>query len=313
MQIVPLSEPNSFDYVQVTGEDTRTFLQGQITCNVDLLSENQALHGALCNLKGRVIADFHLFLLAESHILLQTRRGAGAKIIDTLSRYAVFSKVELTVADGPVAVFGVIGESAAAAFQETLSQFPADDYAVVSNEDFLLVRIPGSTPRYQLWCQNREALSSLNKLDVMEEQAPTAAWQLADIRAGIVHIDAQSSESYTPQLLNYDISGVVDFEKGCCTGQEVVARMHYRAKAKKRLFRLSSEASLGTDSIIAAADDPPQSVAEMLSVTTAQGDKVASEALAIMSTELVASKPALQLANDSQERVKLEPLPYSSD
>jgi folate-binding protein YgfZ len=65
-----------------------------------------------------------------------------------------------------------------------------------------------------------------------------SSWRLADIRSGIAHIRPGQQELYTPQLLNYDVSGVIDFKKGCYTGQEVVARMYYRAEAKKRLYHV---------------------------------------------------------------------------
>jgi len=72
-------------------------------------------------------------------------------------------------------------------------------------------------------------------------ELPAQAWQLAEIRDGIVHINPEQSEIYTPQLLNYDTNGIIDFKKGCYTGQEVVARMHYRAEAKRRLYHLKAD------------------------------------------------------------------------
>ncbi len=38
-------------------------------------------------------------------------------------------------------------------------------------------------------------------------------------------------------MLNYDVTGHISFNKGCYTGQEVVARMHYQGKPKRRLYR----------------------------------------------------------------------------
>ncbi len=305
MEIIPLSELDYFDYIQISGDDARSFLQGQVTCNVDLLSQQRSLVGALCNLKGRVIADFRLLSVHDDEILLQTLSGNGQIIIETLSRYAVFSKVELQLTDGPTAAFGVIGESVEAAFQEVACHFPESENGVLCSEDFVSIRVAGSKPRYQLWCRNQQALTAVRRLDVMEEQATLVAWQRADIEAGIVHVDAQSSERYTPQLLNYDISGAVDFNKGCYTGQEVVARMHYRATAKKRMFRLRSAVSIDTDSSIASASAAEQAVAEVLSSIPASENGLNSEALAILSTELAASNPQLVLAGEKVELVEL--------
>lgn len=42
-------------------------------------------------------------------------------------------------------------------------------------------------------------------------------------------IYSENSEKYTPQELGYDKNGRIDFKKGCFTGQEIIARMHYRS------------------------------------------------------------------------------------
>ena len=46
------------DIVRISGDDNRAFLQGQVTCDVDKITKTKAIRGALCNIKGRVIADF---------------------------------------------------------------------------------------------------------------------------------------------------------------------------------------------------------------------------------------------------------------
>ncbi len=61
-------------------------------------------------------------------------------------------------------------------------------------------------------------------------------WELEDIRAGIAHITPPHCALHLPEALNYDINGVVSFTKGCYTGQEVVARMQYLGKLKRRMY-----------------------------------------------------------------------------
>ncbi|MBE9539587.1 MAG: tRNA-modifying protein YgfZ, partial [Proteobacteria bacterium] len=57
-------------------------------------------------------------------------------------------------------------------------------------------------------------------------------------------IEAATVEVFIPQMLNYDLTGHVSFDKGCYTGQEVVARLHYRGKPKRRLFQATMEKTL---------------------------------------------------------------------
>ena len=245
MQAVSLSENSLFDFVSFTGPDAAEFLQGQVTCDMQQLSPSRSLMGSLCNLKGRVIADFRLLLSNDGTIYLQCSAGIGNRIVEVLSRYAVFSQVELQLVDGPIAIFGIIGDQAEAALARNISsaacRFKCCDFRKTSTR---LFGVPGTVPRLEIWCHSAESVTALQRLDVMENNAPLDSWTFGDITAGLAHVTANESEQHTPQLLNYDLSGVVDFQKGCYTGQEVVARMHYRGKTKKRLFKLSSSADL---------------------------------------------------------------------
>jgi folate-binding protein YgfZ len=60
---------------------------------------------------------------------------------------------------------------------------------------------------------------------------------LAEIRAGIPEIYAATSEAFVAQMLNLDLLGAIAFDKGCYTGQEVIARAHYRGRVKRRAQR----------------------------------------------------------------------------
>ncbi len=61
--------------------------------------------------------------------------------------------------------------------------------------------------------------------------------ELADIRAGLPQVYAATSESFVAQMLNLDLLGAIAFDKGCYTGQEVIARAHYRGRVKRRMQR----------------------------------------------------------------------------
>lgn len=66
-------------------------------------------------------------------------------------------------------------------------------------------------------------------------------WRLDNLRAGIPDIRTAQSESFTPHMLNLDLQDAISFDKGCYTGQEIVARTHYRGATKRRMFRFESE------------------------------------------------------------------------
>ena len=63
-------------------------------------------------------------------------------------------------------------------------------------------------------------------------------WQLAGIAAGEPQVYAATSEQFVAQMLNLDLLDGIAFDKGCYTGQEVIARAHYRGRVKRRMQRL---------------------------------------------------------------------------
>ena len=84
-----------FEFIRVSGPDARTFLQGQVTCDTTKITPTQSVLGALCNLKGRVIADFRAAQWGED-ILLRVGAGLADPVLAVLKKYAVFSKLTLS-------------------------------------------------------------------------------------------------------------------------------------------------------------------------------------------------------------------------
>src|SRR5690606_35912332 len=68
-------------------------------------------------------------------------------------------------------------------------------------------------------------------------------WRLEHIRAGLAQIYPPTYESFVAQMLNLDLIGAISFEKGCYTGQEIIARAHYRGAVKRRMFRFAASCS----------------------------------------------------------------------
>ena len=301
------------DYVRVEGADARAFLQGQTSCDMSRLSPARSLRGALCNLKGRVLADFRAILLDEGAggddggdgadaaagerdargageaILLQTSAGMADIILATLGKYAVFSKVSLSKVEPPPPSFGFLGDDAGGDLKTHFGNLPEaiDDCAATPWGP--LLRVGRASPRFEL-------IQTLEPFNPPEQQA-AARWHCAAIRDGEVHVTPALSGTHTPQLLNYDLSGIIDFEKGCYTGQEVVARMYYRGKPKQRMFLLRgntpADTLLNQDTILTAATDP---------------DNGETVALAILP---IPTPGTLTLA-DPKHTLQVEPLNYGA-
>jgi folate-binding protein YgfZ len=66
-------------------------------------------------------------------------------------------------------------------------------------------------------------------------------WHLADVANGLPQVYPSTHEAFVAQMLNVDLLGGINFEKGCYTGQEIIARTHYRGAVKRRMFRFRSD------------------------------------------------------------------------
>lgn len=299
-----LTSPGDFSLLSASGPDARRFLQGQLSCNMDELTGQRSLPGAYCNLKGRVIADF-LVIDREDRLLLRCEPGMAEVLRERLAKYAVFFKVELTEVTTQWRRAGVIGDLAVEGFAGAIgADIPRSDWTTVHHEDLIVARIPGSRSRLEL------LFTSEAGLPAHEMTGDERDWRLEDIRAGIVHVTAERSEQYTPQVLNYDLDGTINFRKGCYTGQEVVARMHYRGKASKRLYRLVADAPIPSAELsgwqVVCTDRTLAASGEIL---TQAADDHGAELLAILPRKLAEQPEGTLCLSASQ--VKADDIPVT--
>lgn len=221
------------DVIAVTGPDSERFLQGQLSCNMATLSSTQTLRAALCNLKGRVVADLRV-IMHQEEVLLLCRAGMADIVLSTLNKYKVFFKTELQKVTEQFVVLGLAGDDCVQTLDAVGLEPPASSDMCTLAHGAIVVRIEDTPARF--YCLLNGANGELaSALASRSETGSEQDWRVADICAGIAHIRPGQEGLYTPQVLNYDINGIIDFRKGCYTGQEVVARMHYRAEAKRRL------------------------------------------------------------------------------
>jgi folate-binding protein YgfZ len=229
---------NNHSLLLIKGPDARKFLQGQVTCDIETLGNQKTddrshitnTLGAHCTHKGRVVFSFRALPLDEHTIALQV----PTDIIDTataaLQKYIVFSKAEIINASAEYFLYGFQGDEAHSTLEQlietnNLSNEPT--HAFQNNKGTVLCIGP---QRYELWL-NAEQAKSLN--DALTHQINTDAhyWDLLNINAGIAEIRQTTSGLLTPHAINFhQIDYAVSFQKGCYTGQEVVARMHYLGK-----------------------------------------------------------------------------------
>lgn len=221
-----------------SGQDAETFLQGQITGDVSSLNESNNLFAALCNPKGRVITLFHLYKLNKTFFMVLSS-DMSETIIKRLKMFIFRSDVSIEDVSNHYQVFGT-SKSQTEAIIGMKSVVKFIKYPTV--DDLALLILP------------KEQLSTLQStFDVHNNYH---AWQKLLIEACLPDITLDTSELFIPQMLNLDLLEGISFQKGCYTGQEVIARLHYKGTVKRRLALYSTRNRKKAGEEIYRKDEP---------------------------------------------------------
>lgn len=289
----------------VRGSDASKFLQGQLTCNLNYLGPNASSLGARCTPKGRMQSSFRIVQHQDGYLLAMAAELLDAQLAD-LKKYAVFSKATLTHDTSHWVRFGIVqGEGL---LTELGVELPAEANAVANLDGALFIRI--SPQRAEAWVGVEQAEAFQARLATALPQASVQAWLLGQVRAGLGQVFGATRELFIPQMINLQAVGGVSFKKGCYTGQEIVARMQYLGKLKRRLYRLA----------LAEGELPPPGAPLFAPVhATAVGEVVMAapadagfELLAVLQGDAV-ERGEINLGAVDGPRLTLLDLPYTLD
>ncbi len=221
----------------VTGKDTLSFLQGQLTSDCNILSPKQACPTAICNPKGRVIAT-GLVSLWEDGILITVDRSMKDIVFNHLKKFIFMAKV--TLSELPELICLEAGGTEVGNLLEQHIGQPVDEtpYAVTSGKQLELIALPGERPRWIAYSTQVETMIELWKTLVnVASPIGTAEVRDIDLQSNVLTIDAKLSEQFLPQMFDYDLIQGMSLKKGCYAGQEVLARTSHRGTIKRQLYR----------------------------------------------------------------------------
>jgi folate-binding protein YgfZ len=181
--------------IVVSGPDAVSFLQGQLSADIDSLPPGQTRLASCNSAQGRVQAVLTVVARQDGIALV-----LPTSIVDTtLTRLRKFVlRAKVTLKSGQLAVYGTAASGSRA----------------------LLLESPTLAAR--------------------EDADAQRAWHLEDIRAGLPQVYRETHEAFVAQMLNLDLLDGISFEKGCYTGQEIIARTHFRGAIKRRMFRYTA-------------------------------------------------------------------------
>ena len=280
-----------YKLVRVSGSDAGEFLQGQLTQDMARVAQTGSLPAAWCNPKGRVITVIRVLMIDGGYGLVLPASMADS-VCERLAVYRMRADVSLDIAESDWD-FLVINAAVDLDRLEKLGLRPEQEMnACRIDHGLIAVNIGIEENCVELMGFN----SDLEKAGITNS-APFDELRGAKIRAGIPEILGDSSEKYTPHMLNLDLLGAISFDKGCYTGQEVVARTQNLGSSKRRLMRYRTDATLVSGDSLS------------------DGERHVSEALNVLENDLLAVTPVVihdrTLFTDGVEVVP-QLLPYLS-
>ncbi len=301
--------------IKVSGSDAASFLQGQLTTDIHQVSEQQAQLSAYCDPKGQVLAVFLVFKYQEN-LYLSFHQSLKNAIFKRLSMFVMRSDVQLTDVSGQLIHIGFAGEFGDLDIQRRLSTKIKNEYEtgciqMEGMENVCVVKVPGPYHKYDLFGPADQMKKVWESLRSNADVTNTYDWNLLNIAAGIPEVTEQTSAQFLAQFLNLDKLGAIDFKKGCFPGQEMIARVHYRGKVTKRMFRIRCEAllDLKAGKILFLTDKEGKS--HKLTVITANPNIFEGTLCLAVGTLKTLEAIEGDLATESGDPAFIEPLPYS--
>jgi folate-binding protein YgfZ len=227
-----LSHCDHLTVIRAHGEEAGHYLQGQVSCDLREVDKQGHRTGMHLTLKGRGLVSVRITRDGDDYLLLCPADLSEA-VIKALMKYRLRAKVEFNL-DQDLVVLGLAGDLPAQApnhgdsaetDQGLWLRYPFTDHALV------IVKQSNAEQAWQSLATGRTTTGA-------------NGWLQADIDAGEGMVYPGAEDLFLPQVLNYDVTAGVNFKKGCYTGQEVVARMHFKGKLKQRMQRINYSADV---------------------------------------------------------------------
>lgn len=306
---VLIADLSHYGLIEAWGDDVTDFFQGQLTNDFKAITDNEGQLSAYCNPKGRILANFRIFK-RENHYFLRLRKDTLEATVKRLRMYVMRSKVELRDSSDALIRIGIAGSNAARRLSDLFKVIPDKADAFINENDITLIKLPGKLPQFEAHgpLQNIKDLWKALKSDAVP--VGENSWNILTIRAGIPEIVNDTIEEFVPQMVNLQAINSLSFTKGCYPGQEVVARMHYLGKIKRRLYTGMAETSTlpRPGQAVFTSNAEEEKAGQIVSASWSGENK--AEFLAVLQIAK-AEQGHLHIESTSGPEISLGELPYS--
>ena len=224
---------SQFGTLKIHGEEAQHFLQSLLSSDISEVNEQHAQISSLSTPKGLMLATF---LVWRNHgdYLLHLPSSLCATVLKRLTQYILRAKVKIDDVTAQQIILGVSGKDTAQLMQQIFGSVPPELFAVQQLGHAGIIRVDAN--RFLICLSEQLAPSVWTQLSAVARPVGSYCWDWLNIRAGFPVILPATQEQFVAQMANLELIGGVSFKKGCYPGQEIVARMQYLGKLKRRMY-----------------------------------------------------------------------------
>ncbi len=307
-----LFDLSSYSRITIEGADAESFLHGQFSNDLMALDESHSQLTSYSTPKGRILALFRIMRVRD-HFVIHCHQSIVQAFVKRLQMFVMRSDVTIKITDESHAMLALSGESSSAQLESSGFQVPAqtNEISVDHDADVLIARIPGNELRYTV-SGPIGTLQGVWTALVEGGVVPVASerWTLQSIEAGQPEVYDATSERFVAQMINLQLIDGVNFKKGCYPGQEVIARLQYLGKLKRKMHLLECDQGdpiKPGDKIFAdGSEEPAGDVVDAAS--TSEGSV---RLLAVLKTAHTETNAQLRAASPSGPVLRQRDLPYA--
>lgn len=299
-------------------------LNGLVTNDVSQLAVGMSQHAVALTPKGKVVCDMIIVRISDERLMLAmlphclpawldlARKYINprlAKVADERERWATWMcyGVNAPQAIGELAAAPSPAESAPGSASGALAEWPAWSHGMlhIGPAPLRVIRAPlmGTLPGFVVVAEAGDAEVVRAALEASgRPRGSQAVWDVARVEAGRPAFGVDMDENTIPQEANLDTLGAISFTKGCYTGQETVARVHFRGHVNRHLRGLTASAPLPRSARV--VDATGKEVGDVRS--TGLSPRLGPVAMAMIRREVV---PGATVTVEGQEATVVE-LPF---
>jgi len=228
---------SQWSVLKASGSDVRAYLQGQISQDIDKLSDQQAIHSCILSPQGKAVSELYILAGHNQELIILTPSSHATATVARLRQFSLGHQLRIGVVD-QLGICAIQGANTAPLLNNLALPVAAPNTFACArhpNEDTFTITMPHAS-----WL-----ISSTSHIETIlnttTQQISPEELESLRIMQGQALFGIEWDEHIHPLNANLVEFQGVDFNKGCYVGQEVTSRMHWRGGIKKKLYRVQIE------------------------------------------------------------------------